>query len=1036
MKHQSIKVLLVFVFFAVTSQVASQTLIRGTILDSKTEEPIVEAKFGVSSQGIGVFSNAEGKFTYRKYHHVVNDDSEFMVSAPGYRNFKRSIDVLRRLQNKRGIIYLEKSTDEIAETKAISEKIMVLWDASEKSRSRNPERELSYLNQYLSNTQAKEVVVRAFNETILIDKTFPISEFTFEAIQKLIKNIDYTGVSDHGLIANYQADEVLLFTESKPTFGTIEVDQNTPVYIVNSSRDASSDVYFEKLSKYTSGSYKKLNKSRVSVSPVEKGPFVTGQYIKGETPVPYAVISKKGVLKEYTTDAEGYFKIPATDGDELTFYSLGNFPKTLRVTSKTQYTVMAISKAEQLAEVNLKTKRKRSEYAFDSILQLDMVEGREVPIRSVHKSQFNRNAFTIGDAIDGIYGAKSFYNAAKGQTYITVGGGCARVFVDGDEMSADAIPVHLVENISIYQSYSMVLPCPSRIIVTTRMHKDRIDQRLRKAGYEQLKNNVYKEEVAVLETEKSEVGYFQKNTITGVVRGNGTVLQGASILRRGTLEEVITDANGAFSIKVADGDILDIKHFGMYPKSLVVTDKKKYTIELITKAEILDEVAVKAEKEEEEETIVTGYGQKDKKAVGYQVEDKLSEFISPADISFDQVALKIPGVIVDPTTKQLFFQRSFGALNKSPIMIVVDDITVSQTIVSTIDPQTITNITALKGVAATNRYGSQAFGGVLLIETLHNSFTENQGTPDLTIKNNIYDEALPTLSFDAVNEDYIDDVASKQSIKIKLEKYRSLKKLYRDKVDFYVDMALFFQALDAGAAREVRNDFALLAKDNIKALRILAYLNEHAREFIQAQKVYVRILEMAPNEPQSYRDLAMIYQETGEYNRALELYINMLGNRVPGVDFSSLSQVISNELQRLINLHKHKIEYQRLTNDWLVANFNIDVRMTASWSDSNAPFEFQFVNPSKRFYNWNSDNIREQNKKIDKTTEEFVIDDAQSGKWLVNVRYTGDENSSNIPPYLKYTLYKDFGTPNEEKQIKVVKLDNQIRKVTLDSFVY
>ncbi len=1267
---------LLFILFS-TVTMTSQTLLRATVLDKQTKEPVTNARFGISNQGIGVITNSEGKFTYRKYHQVLDETSQFQISAPGYLGLTGSVDVLRKLQNKLGVIYLEKNSEKPIAPDAFG-KIVVLWDASAKSASRDPASEIAYLKEYLTSSQTTEISVVIFNETIVAQQAFKVSATTVAMIEDILSNVEYKGVSDYGLLDEYQVDEMLLFAENKPTFGTFQPGQKVPVHVLNSSLYTTTDAYFESLCQYTSGSYKKLNTPRVRSVVVEDGPTITGTYVNGTEPVPYAIISKTGVLKEYFTDAEGNFKVPATEGDKLTFYSLGNYPKTLTITSETNYTVIAVPKAEQLAEVNLKAKKKRSEYAFDSIYQLDVVQGRTVPVRSIYKSQFNKNAFNLAEAIDGIYGAKVVYIPRLNKHVVTAKGTCARVFIDDVEGSLDDIPMSLVENVSIYHAYGSVGECPARIIVTTRMHPDRIDQRLRKRGYEQLENNFYKENVETLDTKSLENPYFSKSAITGTVRGNGTLLQGVSILRRGSLDEVFTNADGVFAIEAAEGDILEIKHFGMYSKSVVITDSKEYSIDMITKAEILDEVAISSKTENpateniafnkdsrmevvngrkydvrsvlykedlnmagldifetvkmssgsikvdaniassgkvfeyergglripltavvdgvetdptninplvverisiyiaplrsdskifittrnhpdflekrraenditlknniyeeevanlknnenqyftpreitgkvlvkntplqgasilkrgtlqeviahvdgvfsikaaegdileikhpgmypktlvitgekdytiqlinktetlkevsvtsqtetEEEKITTAYGEKNKNAVGYQVQDQLSKYISPADATFDQVAKKIPGVMIDPVLKQYIFNRSKGAINRSPIMIIVDGTVVTQSALPIIDPQIITNITALKGLAATNKYGSQAFGGVLLISTLNSSFKDAEAKPDIKLKNNIYNETLPTLSFDAINEEYIDDVATKLSTKIKLEKYRTIKNRYLDKVDFYVDMALYFQQIDAGAAREIRNDFMLLAKDNVKALRILAYLNEHAGEFMQAQKVYERVLEMDPGNPQSYRDLALVYQETGEYNKALELYVNMLGNQVPGVNFSSLTSVLSNELQRLINLHKHKINYQRLSNDWLAVNFNIDVRMTASWSDTNAPFEFQFVNPENRFYNWNSD--RTLNKEINKdtATEEFVIDNADPGNWLINVRYIGDVNATNIPPYLKYTLYKDFGTTKETKTIKLVKLESQIQKVTLDSFVY
>ncbi|HIB47554.1 MAG TPA: hypothetical protein EYN07_06755 [Flavobacteriaceae bacterium] len=1281
---QSVRILFILSIIVWSgSSMVAQTLLRGAILDKETQQPIANAKFGISEQGIGVTTNEKGRFVYRKYHEVLDENSVFQISAPGYIGLEGTIDLLRKLQNTGGTFYLEPTVAQNVIKLPKTGKISVFWDAAAKGQFRNTDAEIAYLRQYLQNTTATKVTLVVFGEEIIAKQEEFISEETIASFEKLLGTIEYKGISNYDLVRLEAVDEVLLFADEQPVFGIFQPDQFLPVHIVNSNENSRSSDYFKSLARCTSGTYTPLDKEVTKGEQATKDSSINGRFTLGDTPVPYAIISKKGDLKEFFTDAEGYFEVPASEGDILTFYSLGNFPQTLKVSSETTYKVKAVPKAEQLEVVDLNTKRNRSEYAFDSINQRDIVQGRDVPVRSIHKSQFNNNAFSVGEAINGIYGVRSYYDYNRGQTFFTVGGGCARVFIDGHEISADAIPVAVVENISVFDARGSIIPCPSRIIITTRMHPDRIDQRLRKRGYRQLKDNYYREEIPELESIASTTPYFHKKSITGTVKGNGTVLQGASVLRKGTLEEVTTDANGTFSMKAAVGDILEVKHFGMYPKSIVITEETDYVVEMITKAEILDEVelsktidkpdttydtydpnrrmeivhgrkydvrsvllkedlniagfdiyetvamsnskiiveedattgkksffykrgpqngslniplativdgaaldarnvnpvmvervsvyisplfeqgskifittrnhpdirkkylaendialknntynkkvadienqkntyfeserisgvvtvgtiplagasilkkgslnevitdrdgvfelqatagdileikhagmfpktvvindateykialinkteileevSVNAKKEQQTETVNTAYGDQNKNAVGYKVEDALSKYISSTDISFDQVASKIPGIIVDPNTKQLFYDRSYGGLNKSPIMIVIDGSPVSQNTLQQINPQTITNITSLKGVAATNRYGSQAFGGVLLVETLNKSFKENREKQDLTLQNNVYTETLPTLSFDAIQQDYVDDVASNLSTKIKLEKYRDIRNLYIDKVDFYVDMALYFQQIDAGAAREVRNDFAVLAKDNLKALRILAYLNEHAGEFLQAQKVYERVVTMDPGNPQSYRDLALIYQETGEYNKALELYINMLGDRIPGIDFSNLGSVLSNELQRLINLYKHKINFQRLPNDWLATNFNIDVRMTASWSDTNAPFEFQFVNPKKRFYNWNSDAQTEESKDAQKSTEEFLIDDAAPGKWLINVRYTGDENATNIPPYLKYTVYKDFGTSKETRTIKLVKLESQIQKVTLDSFVY
>ncbi|WP_432412179.1 hypothetical protein [Rasiella sp. SM2506] len=63
------------------------------------------------------------------------------------------------------------------------------------------------------------------------------------------------------------------------------------------------------------------------------------------------------------------------------------------------------------------------------------------------------------------------------------------------------------------------------------------------------------------------------------------------------------------------------------------------------------------------------------------------------------------------------------------------------------------------------------------------------------------------------------------------------------------------------------------------------------------------------------------------------------------------------------------------------------------------------------------------------------MDEAEQGRWLINVNYVGEAEEEN-PSYLKYTLYRNYGLPNETKEIKVVNLSEYNQKITLDTFLY
>jgi hypothetical protein len=98
------------------------------------------------------------------------------------------------------------------------------------------------------------------------------------------------------------------------------------------------------------------------------------------------------------------------------------------------------------------------------------------------------------------------------------------------------------------------------------------------------------------------------------------------------------------------------------------------------------------------------------------------------------------------------------------------------------------------------------------------------------------------------------------------------------------------------------------------------------------------------------------------------------------------------------------------------------------------------VNPQKKYFKWSHSKFANKERLIDEltygyNTEEFIIDDADTGEWIINIECLSGEAIVN-PTYLKYTVFKNYGQDNETKEIKVIKLYKQTTKVTLDKFMY
>jgi uncharacterized protein YfaP (DUF2135 family) len=148
-------------------------------------------------------------------------------------------------------------------------------------------------------------------------------------------------------------------------------------------------------------------------------------------------------------------------------------------------------------------------------------------------------------------------------------------------------------------------------------------------------------------------------------------------------------------------------------------------------------------------------------------------------------------------------------------------------------------------------------------------------------------------------------------------------------------------------------------------------------------------------------------------------------------------QVI-NELQNLIANHKSKVDFKQLPDEFLAVGFKKDIRIVFDWNDAATDFELQFVSPQNKFFTFahtafDNRTLLEKEIKDGFSSKEFILDDAAPGRWLINIKYLGEQEEEN-PTYLKYTIYQNYGMPTETKEVKVVNLSEYSQKITLDSF--
>jgi len=530
------------------------------------------------------------------------------------------------------------------------------------------------------------------------------------------------------------------------------------------------------------------------------------------------------------------------------------------------------------------------------------------------------------------------------------------------------------------------------------------------------------------------------NLYYGVVYSEDkTPIQGAVVRIKNSFKEVQTESNGRYKIAANAGDVLEISALGMYTKDTLLSKTKKTHIPLKTDGELLDEILVQ-QKKKSKEVRKTAFGDKSKEELGYHTDEITKDQISLADINAYEVLLRQPGIQLYQGA--LYFTKAIS-INRTPILVYLDGVPVASNILQSLDARIIENITQLKTLASTVRYGSAGVGGVVLITTSNTKEIEFASKVDRAlVKGNEYTETLPTLEVVLATipkSNYVLALEKSASFEQAKQLYYKQLKYERNNIDYYLEVAPYFEKWDPSFSNAVLSNIAAIAPRNAKALKILAYAYEEKGAFEKAKYIYEQLVNLRPQDAQSYRDLALVYTLTNEYELAATLYRQMVYNTIPQVDFAPIQEIIINEFRHLIKNHKSQINYKGLPNELLSLEFKKDIRVVLEWNLPAAEFEVQTVSPAEKFFSFSHtafNNKELLQSEIDEGfhIKEFIIDDGEKGKWLLNIRYNG-QNNANIPLILKYTLYKNYGKSNETSEVKTIRLDQYQDKLTLDSFV-
>ncbi|WP_420574863.1 VIT domain-containing protein [Kordia sp.] len=861
-------------------------------------------------------------------------------------------------------------------------KVAILWDASYSMRYRDVEKELKVLQSYLEYLRNVKVNFIAFNNNILTNKDFKIKDGNANALLEEIKNLNYDGGTKLNLFQDtkIKADEVLLFSDGLANLGDFGIKRKMPVYTINSLVSANHQSLND-IATQSGGSY--LNLLRLEYTKA-------AQLLKKETYQFLGFSTNKKIREVYPqqrTNVYQDFSVSGQFTDNTTMELLFGYGG--KVTEKIPVEIKTANGSKEVKRLWAKQK-----------------------LKNLYRSKEKNKGAII--------------SLAKQYSLIT-----------------DYTSLIVLDRIQDYVRYKIE---PPKELMEQYKALLETAKRAEKRRAEQLQNRIGNLQNSYREIDKWHASDFKfepeaNKGLDDLITLKGTVIDneeypliGATILVKGTSKGTIADFDGNYTLQVRKGQKLVISYVGFEPKEVMV--RSGYiTTELSSDIEL-------------EEVIITAQGNRrraDQSAIKMSRSD-IAQVLqgSAGGLYIEQnnsviLGSEGSGIPVEmgsgaPGQTGNVVIRGNNSLNNSgtPI-IIIDGIFSDQQALNRIQPKDIHEAIVLKNKEAAAICGFNAPDGLMVVTT-KKAFAENKAS--IKAFNKKVKEKISLKPWNT-NMSYIKKLQKETTIAAAYKKYLEIREAYTNTPTFYLDVADFFHSREAtDVAITIITNLVEIELHNYELLRAAAYKLEYFKRYETAVLVYEKVLEIRPEEPQSYRDLALAYEEVGEIQKSYDLlyalYKGQLLKKDESRRFTGVEQIAYVELARLVNKYAKELKLTKEEQKAFTA-MPVDVRIVIDWNHNETDIDLWVFDPKgEKAYYQNprteiggrmSDDLRQGYG-----PEEYMLRNEMKGVYDIYVNYFTDRvQKISGPTILKITMYTDYGKKNEEKTITVVHLDKNSR---------
>ena len=275
--------------------------------------------------------------------------------------------------------------------------------------------------------------------------------------------------------------------------------------------------------------------------------------------------------------------------------------------------------------------------------------------------------------------------------------------------------------------------------------------------------------------------------------------------------------------------------------------------------------------------------------------------------------------------------------------------------------------------------------------------------------------ALQAWTPDAPYMRRLQDAAAEQLYRVYLDERTQ----HRDSSAFYMDVAsVFFERGQGELGLRVLSNLAEMNLESRQLLRLYGYRLVQAKRSDLAVPVFERISELAPNEPQSWRDLGLALAESGQHQRAVNALWEVVSRpwhgRFQGVNMIALAEL--NAIAAQAQADGPALDMTRV-DVRLRRNMPLGLRVVLAWDTDDTDIDLWVTEPGGEKASYSNRLTRHGGAMSPDATggygpEEYAIKQAVPGKYVVQAQFFGHRQqvlSAGTTVMVRVTT--GFGTP-------------------------